>query len=287
MWQRKTIYGVLGIMTILVLALGGVVSRAKDWGLEVVFLDVGQGDSILIEQGDKQILIDGGPDGKKVMEGLGKYVPFWDREIEVVIATHPDADHITGLVDVLENYSVGEFIDNEVSSDSQIYKKLKELVDKKGVPKLEAKTGMKIKLGNGSEMKIIFPDGTQKKNNPKDTNSTSIVARLVYGQNSFLFTGDLPAKKESDFLDEGMDISADVLKVSHHGSKYASGLNFLEKVQPQEAVISVGKKNRYGHPSGEVLDRLSQVGAKILRTDREGDIEFFCADSKSVCTLTE
>ena len=285
--DRKITYSIILLLAVLALVPAGIIHSAGNKELKVVFLNVGQGDAILIEQGDKQILIDGGPDGQVELEELGKYVPFWDRNIEAVIATHPDADHITGLIDVMKNYTVDKVIYTGVSSSSQTYASFENTIKNKNIAELEAKEGMKIKL-DGGEMDILSPDGTEDKNNPKDTNITSVVARLVFGQSSFLFTGDLPIDGETALLASGQNISANVLKVGHHGSKYSSSEAFLEKVDPTDAVVSVGLHNRYGHPAPEVIDRLAADKFKIYRTDQEGDIIYDCAAPDQACqTETE
>jgi competence protein ComEC len=273
--------------------LAGIIWHTQSNQLKVVFFDVGQGDAALIQQGNNQILIDGGPDGKKVMEKLGEYVPFWDRKIEIVIATHPDEDHISGLTDVMSNYNIGEIIDNGVSSDSQIYKKYEDLITKKKINHIEAKAGTEIKIGEEAKLDIISPDGMEEKNNPKDTNVSSIVSKLIYNNHSILFTGDFTTEGELAMIDNPpanfqngpavagvntsnlpVDLTAEILKVGHHGSKYATSDEFLNAVKPAEAVISVGKNNRYGHPAPEVLDRLSARKINIKRTDEVGDIEY-------------
>jgi competence protein ComEC len=284
---RKITYSIILLLAVLALVPAGIIQSAGSKEIKVVFLNVGQGDAILIEQGDKQILIDGGPDGQVELEELGKYVPFWDRNIEAVIATHPDADHITGLIDVMKNYTVDEVIDTGVGSSSQVYASFEKIIQDKKIAELEAKAGMKIKL-DGGEMDILYPNGAEDKNNPKDTNLSSVVARLTFGQNSFLFTGDLPIDGEMALMASGQNISAAVLKVGHHGSKYSSSEAFLEKVNPVDAVASVGVKNRYGHPAPEVIDRLSADKFKIYRTDQQGDIVYDCAAPDQTCrTETE
>jgi competence protein ComEC len=283
--NRKVLYLILLTLAIIAAILAGVIWYQQKEELKVVFFDVGQGDSILIEQGSKQILIDGGPDGKKVMEKLGEYVPFWDRQIEIVIATHPDEDHIDGLIDVMENYNIGEVIDNAVDADSQVYKKYKDVIATRNINHVEGKSGMEIRLNDSAKLEILSPDGTQDKSNPKDTNITSIVSKLTTDKNSFLFTGDLTIEGEQKLLTslgskspigllEPKSLKSDILKVAHHGSKYATSDEFLDIVRPQEAVISVGKNNRYGHPSEDVINRLGAHKIMIKRTDEEGDVEY-------------
>ena len=274
MTRRKLVYSLLLLLFLFGVIFSSVIYFEKNQKLKVIFLDVGQGDSILIERGSTQILIDGGPDGQAVLEKLGKYIPFWDRQIEAVIATHPDQDHIDGLISVMEKYEVMELIDNGVSSESQIYKKFKETIQERNISELEGKIGMKLKIGEGAELDVLYPDGNQPKDSPKDTNASSIVARLSYGENTFLFTGDLPFEGEDLLFRSGANLKSKVLKVAHHGSKYATSEDFLSALEPEEAVISVGKNNRYGHPNQETLDRISARGVNIRRTDEEGDVEY-------------
>ncbi len=284
MSKRKAVYSILIILFLISLILAGIFYGSRDTTLEVDFLDIGQGDSVLISQGSKQILIDGGPNGQRVLEKLGQYIPFWDRSIEVVIATHPDQDHIDGLIDVMKTYAVGEVIDNSYDADSQVYKKYLETIEDRKIHRLKGEAGINIKLNDDAEVKIISPSSGPEKN-PKDSNSGSIVAKLVFRANSFLFMGDLPDEEEKKLISENIDLSSRVLKVSHHGSKYASTDGFLEKVRPIEAVISVGKNNRYGHPSEETLGRLVARKIKILRTDEMGDVIYECENKEDICSL--
>lgn len=234
-------------------------------GLTVAFLDVGQGDSILIETNTgQQILIDGGPN-KKVLEGLSKIMPFYDRSIDVIIATHPDGDHIGGLPEVLSRYDVDVVIEPGVESDTAVSKTLENLIKEKNIKKVLARRGMKLDLSDNAYLLILFPIGDVSK---WDTNNASIVAKLVYGKTSFLFTGDSPQKIENYLASvDKENLDTDVLKVGHHGSKTSSSESFMGYTSPEYAVISVGKDNKYGHPNKEALDILEKFGVKILRTD--------------------
>ena len=285
MANRKLIYSLFGILLVLGLIFFAVSSHVQNQKLQIAFLDVGQGDAILISQGSRQILIDGGPSGQKLMEKLGAYVPFWDREIEVVIATHPDADHISGLVDVLKNYTVDQSIESGANSESQVFGAYEKLVDDKKIEKQIARRGMKIKISDEAELEVFSPTDAIVDGLKNDTNSASVVAKLTYGENSFLFTGDLPLDVESQLVDANLPISAKVLKVAHHGSKSATSAQFLDYVHPQDAVISVGKNNRYGHPTAEVLNRLKERNIKILRTDEQGDVVYDCENSNQNCVV--
>lgn len=267
---------------------GVAATRAKSDQLSVAFLDVGQGDAILISQGNTQVLIDGGPSGTKLLEKLGERIPFWDREIEAVIATHPDADHISGLVDVLKNYTVDELIESGVKSESQVFAALEQAAQDKHVAQELGRRGMVIKLSDDAQMEILSPTddliGGLKKD---DTNSASVVARLTYGDNSFLFTGDLPTTVEGQLIQTDLPLRSEVLKVSHHGSKYATSKEFLDRVAPEQAVVSVGKDNRYGHPAAETLSRLTAKNVPILRTDQLGDVVYDCPDAGRECVLQQ
>jgi competence protein ComEC len=285
MKNRKIIYSILITLTVLATILSGIIFSIRKNELKVSFLDVGQGDAILISQGSNQLLIDGGKDGKVLLEKLGRYIPFWDRNIEVMLATHPDQDHIGGLVDALRTYRVQTVLKTNAESDSQIYKKLEEEIGKSGAQKVETKKGLTIKFSNEAAAGILFPIDSLSETVDNASNDNSVVVKLTYGENTFLFTGDLPSTQESVLINSGQNLSAQILKTSHHGSKYATSNEFLEAVKPQEAIISVGKNNSYGHPNQEVLQRLLQYKINILRTDEKGDIIYECIDPESGCQL--
>jgi len=272
--SKKHLYFLLLFLFVISLILAGIIWHSQNQKLKIIFFDVGQGDAMMISQGQNQILIDGGSSGQKEMEKLGKYIPFWDRKIEIVIATHPDQDHIGGLLDVMKNYKIGKVIDNSAESDSQVYKNYLEIIENKKIERLKGREGMNIKIKDAN-LAIIYPSFNLI-NNPKDTNVDSIVAKLTYGSNSFLFTGDFPLEKEPALLGAKFDLSLKVLKISHHGSKNATSAEFLDKVSPTEAIISSGKNNTYGHPAEELLERLKAKKINILRTDEKGDIEYIC-----------
>ncbi|OHA14085.1 MAG: hypothetical protein A2909_02705 [Candidatus Tagabacteria bacterium RIFCSPLOWO2_01_FULL_39_11] len=257
--------GFFVLLTVAVFFIWYVVFVESRQKLTVAFLDVGQGDAILIDTpGDQQILIDGGLN-KQVLAELSKVMPFYDRSIDVVIATHPDQDHISGLLDVLERYEVDFVVEPGVESATAVYEGLENLIGEKGIKKILARRGMKLVLGENAYLLILFPD---RDVSGMDTNDASIVAKLVYGNTSFLFTGDSPKKIEEYlvFIDkENLDV--DVLKAGHHGSKTSSSESFIGYTSPEYAIISAGENNRYGHPHKEVLDILEKFGAQILRTD--------------------
>lgn len=286
MLKRKTIYSLVIALLILALILGGIILLEKSQELKIAFLDVGQGDAILISRGSEQILIDGGPDGKSVLEKLGQIIPFWDRTIEIVIATHPDADHIGGLPDVMEKYKIGMVLDSGMESDTQIFKKYEEVISANGIKKEIARENMNLKIRNDAELKILSPFSEFPGGKIKDTNLNSIISELVFGNNKFLFMADAPIERENELIGRNIDLEVQVLKVGHHGSKYSTGDNFLDKVSPKDAIISVGKNNRYGHPAPETLERLKSRNINILRTDELGSIIYTCPKKDAECAVS-
>jgi competence protein ComEC len=243
---------------------------------DVTFLNVGQGDAILISQGSSQILIDGGRSGKELLARLGRHVPFWDRRIEVVIATHPDADHIGGLPALLRTYHVDRILTTGAESDTEISRLFQKTVrDKTGGPPVTIFRGAEMVFPHGGTLSIVYPNGPLTSGDVRETNQGSIVARFVYGETSFLLTGDLA--QEEQVLGESP--KATVLKVAHHGSKYSTSDTFLRMISPTDAIISVGK-NSYGHPDSSVLRRLESAGARIYRTDELGDIRYRCFENR-------
>lgn len=283
--KRKLTYRVLISMLLLAIVLAFIILHGKQEEMKVVFLDVGQGDSILISQGSKQVLIDGGKDGKLLLEKLGKHIPFWDRKIEMVIETHPDADHIGGLIEIFRAYEIGAVMKTGMQSQSQTFKTLEEAIENEKSDIIEAVSGQKIIFANKAEAEVLFPFQKIEDVDSKDTNAASVVLKMKFGENSFLFTGDLPSEQEQVLIEKGAELKSDILKVSHHGSKYSSSTQFLEKVSPEDAIISVGKNNSYGHPNQEALQRISKQSAKIFKTNEDGDIIYNCRDITSRCVL--
>ena len=251
---------------------------------KVVFLDVGQGDAILISQGSNQILIDGARRGKVLLEQLGRHMPFWDHSIEAVVATHPDEDHIGGLIDAVNMYHIGVFLDTKEKSDTAVYKALQEAKSARGVKDIETFTGLAVKLPDGGHIETLHPFVSFEKIQSRDTNATSVVMRLTTASGeTFLLTGDLPSEREA-LLDPG---KIDVLKAGHHGSKNSSSNAFLDTISPRDAVLSVGAQNRYGHPAPEAIDRLRTHQANIFRTDTQGTIAYQCPiGQESACMVS-
>ncbi|MFZ5982601.1 MAG: ComEC/Rec2 family competence protein [Patescibacteria group bacterium] len=282
MAHKKIIYLSLFLLAFLNLVLSGMIFWSQNQELRVAFLDVGQGDAILISKGMHQILIDGGPSREAILEGLGRSIPFWDQHIEVVIATHPDADHLSGLVDVLEKYHVSLVLDSGMESDTQVFRKFEEVIREKNIRRESARNGDKMKI-QSAVLEILSPFADFPGGKIKDTNLNSLVSRLTFGKNSFLLMADAPMEKEQELLEKYPNLETQFLKVGHHGSKYSSGEEFLEKVNPKEVILSVGKNNRYGHPAPEVLERLRNIQANIFRTDEIGSLSYACPREELSC----
>ncbi|MFH0942896.1 MAG: ComEC/Rec2 family competence protein [Candidatus Beckwithbacteria bacterium] len=256
---------------ILILGLMLVVFLIWQWPDRKLFLsfcDVGQGDAILISQGFKQILVDGGPD-TSVLVCLGKVMPFWDRKIELVVLTHPDADHLTGLIEVVKRYEVGQLAGMEITNQTPEYEALADGVAKQKVRLVFVRAGDQIKVGQ-IRLKVIYPD--QTKSIRGSTNELATVIEGEFGAFNWLLTSDITEAEEAELRLLGRLEPVEVLKVAHHGSKYSSSEAFLKEVRPRLAVISVGK-NSFGHPTEEVLERLKQAWVKVLRTDQQGLIQ--------------
>ena len=206
------------------------------------------------------------------MTELGQILPFGDRDIDVLIETHPDADHIGGLPEVVSRYSVGVFLEPGVESENTLDDELQARLKEKNVPSILARRGMVINFGDGVKLTILFPNQDVSR---WETNDASIVAKLTYGNKSFLLTGDSAIKTENILLKlDPTSLNSDVLKAGHHGSRTSTSLTYAEAATPEYAVISAGKDNRYGHPTKEVLDILNKVGAEVVSTIESGTIKF-------------
>ncbi len=262
--------------------------------LTVTCIDVGQGDSILIESpSGKNVLIDGGgrqegsvsdPD-RDDMTGRSIVVPFLRKkginELDLVVLTHPHEDHVGGLPYVLEKLKVDMVLDSGQTHTSRGYYRFLRLIEHKHIPYKLARAGQVIDLGAGVKGYVLHPSEPLITGTESDLNNNSVVIRLVYGRTSFLLMGDTAFEGEDRILSSGRNIKSDVLKVGHHGSSTSTSDSFLGAVSPRYAVISVGAKNKFGHPSLETLERLSDHGIKVFRTDMDGAV-IFKSDGNSI-----
>lgn len=250
----------------------GTVQSASSPHLQVHFLDVGQGDAIFIETpSGVQALIDGGRDAS-VLHELSGVMSFFDKDIDVVVGTHPDSDHIGGLIDVLKRYKVGTILKTENKGDTSTAKLYARLSQQERAEVVNVRRGQTIALDASTTLNILFPDSDPTE---MESNTSSIVLQLRYGDTTFTLTGDSPKNIEEYLvLVEGEHLKSDVLKVGHHGSRTSTSELFLDEVQPTFAVISASKDNSYGHPHVEVTDALFNARVETFNTAEEGTITF-------------
>jgi competence protein ComEC len=250
----------------------------------VTFFDVGQGDAVLISSGRRQMLVDGGPD-RRILAKLGRAMPLFDRTIEDVVLTHPHADHFSGLPAVFDRYEVRRILISGAGNATAEHAHFERAASSSGARIVEVRRGDRIRIGEFAEAAVLWPaDGRT----PEDVNDASVVLRLkAFGRPAVLLMGDATERVEERLLADGDALAAPVLKAGHHGSRFSSTADFLRVADAAEAVISVGR-NRYGHPSPATLLRLKASGARVRRTDREGDVRFtFRPNEKSPVEMTE
>lgn len=267
---KKTLVLFLFFLFLLDILVWRTIIREVSQNTEIYFLSVGQGDSeLVVLPGDIQILIDGGS-GRRVLQELTSILPFSDRYLDLIILSHSEPDHFSGLIDILQNYRVGAFIFNGRDGEANSWPTLLKIVKEKEIKTIVLAAGDKIKRGE-IFFDILAPTAEMLKQ--KNQNDSCLIAELNAGGFTTLFTGDMGVKTEN-FLLQNLRSKIDILKVSHHGSKYATTEKFLAALQPSFAFIEVGK-NSYGHPTPEVLTRLAAVGAQIFRTDTDKTIKVF------------
>lgn len=276
--QKKLIKIIFFLVVIIICLLWESINSEHEF--RVSFLDVGQGDASLIQTSDgKNILIDGGPDNRVISE-LSQRLSFWDRRIDLMILTHPHADHVTGLNKVLERYEVGRVLYSGVAHNSPTYLAWLNLIKERGITITIIDSPQTIELAKECYLEIIYPDKNLLHVNVDNLNNTSLVMKLEYGDTKFLFTGDIEEEIENYLVEKGIDLSADILKVAHHGSDTSSNLNFLKAVNPSIGVIQVGLNNKFNHPSIRVLNRFKRANVKIYRTDIDGSVSFVVEGNK-------
>lgn len=266
--KRRFFILTLCLLTSLFFLLGCSPGEVKleDETLRVHFIDVGQGDSILIQTpyNKESILIDGGSRqaAQQVIEYLQKQGV---KKINLLIATHPHEDHIGGLVEVLRAFPIDKIIDSGKKHNSKTYKRYLEIIAEKNIP-VELAKDQQLKWEENIEFSVLGP----VRKDYGETNDYSVVTKLIYGGIAFLFTGDMEKNGERDILDK--DLEASILKVGHHGSRSSTSAHFLRKVKPEVAIISLGKDNDYGHPHEITLKKLEKSKVKVYRTDLNGTI---------------
>jgi competence protein ComEC len=279
--HSRRVMGIAILVSVLLCAVVWQAALREDRAgmLKVSFLDVGQGDAIFIESPTgTQVLIDGGPDST-VLRRLGEVLPWYDRSIDLTIGTHPDADHIGGLIDVFSRYHVGMIMQSSVQGSTYTWNVFEREAGKETPHIVTAMRGQILDLGGGAYLEVLFPD-RQVKN--LETNTGCVVTRLMYGTTSFMFSCDAPQaiEKYLVFLD-GRGLQSTVLKPGHHGSKTSTAPLWVHYVDPRYAVLSRGCNNKYGFPHQMTLDTLSQFNVAIEDTCTQGTITFI-SDGKHV-----
>ncbi|MFA4846259.1 MAG: MBL fold metallo-hydrolase [Patescibacteria group bacterium] len=251
-----------------------IFSSAQTWPwqerpLKIWMLDVGQGDALLIEfPTGEEMLVDGGP-GDAVLAKLGSVLPPWDRTLDALLLTHPDADHVTGILSVLDRYRVATIYESGVGAHTPFADAFVERVPTEESSHKLVQSGDVVTIGEVA-LTVLWPEETLEGKYPESRNNYSIAFLLTYGDTTVLFTADTEEQAEDVYASRAGNI--DVLKVGHHGSLTSTSWNLLELTDPEVALISMGEDNSYGHPHPVILDRLKTIGAQIFRTDLDGDV---------------
>jgi competence protein ComEC len=277
------------VATALMLLIAG---QQPDGRLHLWVLDVGQGDSILLRTPKGHTaLIDGGPGATPVLNGIGKHLPFWQRDLDLIVLTHPQQDHIMGLVELLERNPAHQVVQTEFTATAGVQGEWLRVVRDRSVPVHYARRGDTISFEEEPEIILrvlnpAAPDGSLEKQ-ADNVNNTSIVLQLSYGPHDILLEGDAEWQAENEMVRyASAGLASEILKVGHHGSKTSSSTKFLAAVRPQVAIISVGAENRFGHPSPQTIQALQNEGARIYRTDLNGTVEII-ADQNTMWVRSE
>lgn len=278
----------------LTLLLFFVISQWPSENVKVVFCDVGQGDGAIVIKGTFQALIDTGPKNGGVVECLSSHLPFWDREIEVLINSHPEVDHLGDLAAVVEHYKVGTILLDGKLPNEKLAQTIRKMVSG-GTKLVVAAAGDRLRYGD-LYFDIFWPETkyadliawladerSMVLGKETGVNRYSLVVLMSFGGSRVLFTGDIGEGEEVELVSSGRLGNVDVLKAAHHGSKFSSSEAFVEAVRPKLTVFSVGKNN-YGHPTGEAIERVMGVGSRIWRTDKQGELELI-SDGKKIRVL--
>ncbi len=263
---------ILGALICAIVAIGLSLDRLPDGLLHVWALDVGQGDAILLKTPEgANILIDGGPDDT-VLRRLSEHIDNNEREIDMIVLTHPHPDHINGLIEVIKNYKVHNILMTGVEYGLPAYGYFLSLISGKDIKIFFAASNTDFKTGK-TFIDVVYPLKSIQNRHFENYNNSSIVLRITYGDTSFLFMGDLEEQGENGLIESGAFLVADILKVGHHGSKTATSKDLLDAVKPHTAIVSCGKDNKFKHPHQVVMDRLTEASVDVLRTDLIGSIE--------------
>lgn len=264
--SKATKWILLTLLALVIIVWAPIAKSPFDQSAHLYFLNVGQGDSILIEKGDYQVLIDGGPD-ESVLGELGKYMPLTDRKLELLVLTHPHADHLTGVNLVLERFEVEKIIYGKIEYDSMTYKKFNDLVSQKSdiMKSFHPEIGQELDVFENGKIRFYW---VGQESGADNLNNSSVVTQFCFYLHCSLLMGDLEIDAQKLMLKDNrlLDISSEILKISHHGSGNGTDETLLEEVSPTYAVISVGKNNKFGHPNQGVIDLLKEKGISYFLT---------------------
>ena len=267
-----------------IIAWLGIFEISKPKTLEIWFFDVGQGDAIFIQTPQKhQILIDGGPDAQ-ILEKLSLVMPFYDKSIDLIILSHPESDHMAGLIKALKAYKIDYILWTGIVRDTAEFKQWQKAIKQEieqGAQIKIAQAGQKI-ISSRTVLEVLHPFESLESQKFKDSNNTSIVVKLISNNKSILFTGDIYKSIEKQLIQNNADLDANVLKVAHHGSKTSTSNEFIQAVSPDTAIIQLGQNNSYGHPHKQTLETLLNNNVEILRTDELGDIKYEITKTKNI-----
>lgn len=266
----------LAVLALSAILVWLVVWQSFDKNLHMYFLDVGQGDSVYVRLGNKfDLLVDGGPDNS-VLSQLGKAMPFYDREINLLILTHPHADHVTGLIDVINNYKIDEIWLTDATTTTSEYIEFLGKIKEKNIKTIAVKAGYEKNIAGYNnqdlEIKVLWPQESYMQKAVDNLNNTSIVNYVKYGEFTALLTGDIEKETLSSLATYNL-LLATVLKIPHHGSSNGVFEPFTKKISPQAVIIEVGKDNKFGHPTESTLKIYQSLNIPIFRTDQNGLIE--------------
>lgn len=262
------------ISFIFFILFGYVLFTRHDEFLHVYFLNVGQGDGMYIRTSDGyDMVLDTGPD-LLVLHELGKVLPFYDHTINLLVITHPDADHITGAIEIMRRYSVEHVLVSGKIVGTPQYAAFEEEIHKQQLDVIYARAGSDILFGN-AHIKVFYPRNDEDAED-ENVNDTSVVLHFEYGDVAFLFTGDASEAVEKEIMAYENNLKSTVIKLGHHGSKNSSSIEFLRAVSPEVAVIQSGESNRFGHPHQETLERMKSLSIPYLRNDEHDTIHFRC-----------